>query len=402
MTHRSRALFSILKITTVTFVVVAFSVTAAWAVYRQPVELTTASGEEIPRTSISFSTPTDESVTVEEDEDDPNLIWLVFPGESANSGTLTIDRPEGPVEISVPAAGPGEKIVVDLDLGVATLAPVESGLSDAGDASDSSSTPLGSVTEDPFVFDLAEYLQPIEIGPKSEVGTESAGSKALKGAAGAAFGRMLGGGGGRSSSGSSGPKTRRDPTRKQDPTSLVDPESETGIGVRTKWTDDGLLVSTNIEDSDDRGTFHYVYLVDETGRQLAPKMIETYKIWQKHTLTVSWTRSEYVDGGLVSQTSGGWTESWTKDLGIFTRQSDGEGAQAPGIWQMVGYDRAHAGLRSIGTTFDLSPEQFAELGKVYLIVHLTRPSLDPVITAPFAVSFTPDGGGGVDLTPYAP
>ncbi|MFQ5562445.1 MAG: hypothetical protein ACE5FO_02640 [Parvularculaceae bacterium] len=389
----SRVTTSLLKIIAVVLAIAGLSITAAWAVYRQPVELVTPEGEEIPRTSLSFSTPDDENVAIEEDEEDDDLIWLVFPGESATGGTLTVELDDGPVEISIPAAAVGEKIVVDVAAGVAVTAPFEPGIGEDVIESDAVET---------SAFDLSEYLLPIEIGPRAEVGTESVGQKALKGAAGAALKGLLGGGSRRSSSRSSGPRTKRDPTRKADPVSVVDPASEAGIGVRTKWTKEGLLVSTNIDESDDRGTFHYVYLVDETGRQLAPKQIEVYKIWRKHTLTVSWTRSEYVDGALVSQTSGGWTESWTEDLGIFTRNRDGEAAQAPGIWQMVGYDRAHAGLRRIGTVFDLSPEQLAELGKVYLIVHITRPSLDPVITAPFAVSLTQNVDGGVALTPYSP
>ncbi len=66
---------------------------------------------------------------------------------------------------------------------------------------------------------------------------------------------------------------------------------------------------------------------------------------------------------------------------------------------MVGYARAHAGLRSIGTTFSLTPEEFAELGQVYLIVHLTRPSQDPVTTLPFAMTVNMNDAGEVNLAP---
>jgi|GEM_PF-4677735 len=392
-----------------------FTVGPAWAIYRQQVELTSQTGEEIPKTSISFAAESGEEVAIEEDEDDPNIFWLVFPGDRSSGGALTIERAEGPVEIAVPDAGLGEKVVIDLDTASVSIAQQDYGQSNEPSQSDIAETDAvdspadgtdiaevsETVEEAHQPYDISQNLEPIEIGPRSEVGTKSVGKKVLEGAAGKALGGLLGGGGSRGSSRSSEPKTKRDPTRKDDPISAINAETGAGIGVRTKWTDDGLLVSTNIDESDDRGTFHYVYLVDENGRELAPSNIEIYKIWRKTTLTVSWTRSEYVDGALVSQTSGGWTESWTDDLGLFTRGDDSSGEQAPGIWQMAGYGRAHAGLRRIGATFALTPEEFAALGKVHLIVHITRPSQDPVITAPFAMSVAMDPAGGMSLTPFA-
>ncbi len=396
---------------------ICFTIGPAWAIYRQQVELTSETGEEIPKTSISFAAESGEEVAIEEDEDDPNVFWLVFPGDRASGGALTIERAEGPVEIAVPDVGLGEKVVIDLDTASVSIAqqdygqPHEPSQSDVAetDAVDSPADGTGiaeateAVEEAHQPYDISKNLEPIEIGPRSEVGTKSVGKKVLEGAAGKALGGLLGGGGSRrSSSRSSEPKTKRDPTRKDDPVTAVDAETGAAVGVRAKWTDDGLLFSTNIDESDDRGTFHYVYLVDENGRELAPNKIDIYKIWRKTTLTVSWTRSEYVDGALVSQTSGGWSESWTDDLGLFTRGGEGDGAQAPGIWQLAGYGRAHAGLRRIGTTFDLTPEEFAALGKVHLIVHISRPSLDPVITAPFAMSVAMNPAGNINLAPYAP
>lgn len=363
--------------------------TSVFAVYRQSVQLITATGEAIPHTKLSFTPVTDDhgevgEVAIEENESDPSMIWLVFPGDDSMAGTLTVAMPDHDVAIEIPAADNGEMIIVDVDSGSAQVATsVDDDAAEydnAGHQADADDDNAQAAAD----FDLTPFITPIIIGPRNEVGTESLGQKAVKGVIGSTLGGFLGGGSRRSSK-SQAPKTRRDPTRRDEPLVLNNPAAQAAIGIRTKWTDDGLLLSFNIKESDDRGTFQYVYVVDENGRMLLPQNIEIYKIWQKHTLTVSWTRSEYIDGALVSRTSGGWSESWTTDLGTFTQHSD-DTVLAPGIWQMAGFDRAHAGLRSIGATFDIDPAQLSALGRLYVIVHTTRPSLDPVTTVPFAAT----------------
>ncbi len=333
MTAQRTRTVSFFFLGTVLLMALYFAISPAWAVLRQKVELTSDSGEEIPSTSIPFTADTGEEVPIEEDTDEPNIFWLVFPGDNATSGILKIEKEDETIEIVVPLIGFGETLLVDLDARTAAGKPPEtSDLTEADNTTESLPSADEILTEIVEIdlqpsepFDLSLYLEPIEIGPKSEVGTKNAGEKALEGAAGAAIGQLFGGGSRRSSSSrSSEPRTRRDPTRKDDPVNNTDIETETSIGVRPTWTDDGLLISTTIDNSDDKGTFHYVYLVDENGRELAPAKIDIYKLWRKTTLTVSWTRSEYVNGGLVSQTSGGWSKSWTEDLGLFTRKRNGD------------------------------------------------------------------------------
>jgi hypothetical protein len=247
---------------------------------------------------------------------------------------------------------------------------------------------------------LLEAAQPINVGPKDKVGTESAGKKVAKGLGKSLVGGFLGGGGSRRSSSTSGPKTKKDPARKMDEVAIVDPATGVACDVRTRWTDDGLLVSTHIDKHSDKGTFQTVYLMDEYGNQLPASRIEVYKIWAKHTLTVSWTKSSYVDGNLVSQTSGGWTESWTEDLGTFKRRVGAEGyASIPPIWALSGYDRAHAGVRRVGTYFQLTPEAFQQAQKLYLVIHITMPKADPVMTTPLIMELTLDADGDVLTNP---
>lgn len=226
--------------------------------------------------------------------------------------------------------------------------------------------------------ETSDSLVPIEIGPRDEVGKESLGRKATRKVVGGVIGGLLGGRS-RGSSAPSGPKTRRDPTRRLDYVNIESSEAGITAGARTRWTDDGLLVSSKIHDHDEKGTFHSVYLESCDGRRLYPQQLEIYDLWAEHTLTVSWTRTTYVDGQVVSRESGGWSESWSEKLGRFGRD-----AETPaGIWQLYGYSRAHAGIQQMGAYFNLDPGELAELGQLALVEHFSRPEQDPVTTEPF-------------------
>ena len=234
------------------------------------------------------------------------------------------------------------------------------------------------ISEAAYTVTWSPY-DPVEVGPKSKVGTESVESKVVKAAAGKVLGGLLGGfGGGKKAK---KPKTKRDPARRADKSELYHEETDTKLEIRPNWVDDKLHISVHIKDSDDKATFQYIYLVDQNGNILGPESIDLYKIWVKHTLTVSWTESHYVDGALVSQTSGGWTESWVTDLGTFNIGSNPL-SNIPGIWQMFGYDRAHAGARTVGAKFNIDRATFDRAGPLNVVTHITQPKLDPVSTIP--------------------
>lgn len=96
--------------------------TPAWAVYNQTMVLTGTNAQAVPASSISFTTAGGETVTVADNDDDNDGVFiLVFPGSNAEAGTLNVLRGDGSqASIAVPAAGPGEKIQVNLDTGTAT------------------------------------------------------------------------------------------------------------------------------------------------------------------------------------------------------------------------------------------------------------------------------------------
>lgn len=223
-------------------------------------------------------------------------------------------------------------------------------------------------------------LTPIEVGPKEEVGKEGfAGKQGKKVVSGIISGVL----GGESRRGDKGPKTRRDPTRKQEYQFISRAPGDTETGARARWTEDGLLVSARIEESDDKGTFQTIFLQDCSGRRLYPVRIDLYKIWAEHSLSVSWTRTTSVDGQVVGRESGGWSDTWTEDLGTHRDPGETAAGEYPPIWQQVGYDRAQAGVQQLGAYFNLDPEALAGTGDLALVTHVTLPDADPVTTVPF-------------------
>jgi len=224
-------------------------------------------------------------------------------------------------------------------------------------------------------------LAPITVGSRDQVGRQRTSERVARSVAGGLLGRG-GDRGGAQRAGSRGPSTVRDPTRRLDYVEFEDPATAGKVSARAMWTDDGLLVSTRIDEADDHGTFQAVFLGDCQGRHLYPARLEVYRLWQQHSLTVSWTRTTTVDGQVVSRQHGGWSESWT-DPPLTISRSGAEPDEMPGIWQVLGYDRAQAGVRQVGAYFDLDPEAMQDAGDLVLFVHVTRPGDDPVLTRPF-------------------
>jgi hypothetical protein len=221
----------------------------------------------------------------------------------------------------------------------------------------------------------ADPLAPITVGPREAVGKKSAARKV----AGGLLGGVLGGSGGASSR-SDRPKERRDPTRKQDYALFKAPGHGLETGARAAWTDDGLLVSTRIEDAEDKDTFQTVFLQTCDGRRLYPQRYEIYDLWAEGSLSVSWSKTSTVDGRVVGHETGGWSDAWTGDFGSLTRHTGGGLPAMPATWQQLGFDRAEGGARQLGSYFNLSPNDLAELGEVSLFAHTTLPGKEPVTT----------------------
>lgn len=233
---------------------------------------------------------------------------------------------------------------------------------------------------------LQEATRPLTVGAKDAVGctaklresvTEQVGGL-LGGMLGRAtpFGAGPGGGGG----GGGGPdlSAEEDPVKKDAKREYVSPDGKVKTAIGTLFTDQGLWVSANVLDAPCKGTFQTIYLQDpETGRKAGPTQYLITDLYLDWKLTVSWTRDTYVDGKHVKHESGGWSDSGTQFLGSWSEPGEGQG-----IWKNLGFSTAVAGASGVAAFFPIDPEVFARK-PLDVVIHVSRPDLDPVITSAF-------------------
>ncbi|GEM_PF-3105392 len=106
-------------------------------------------------------------------------------------------------------------------------------------------------------------------------------------------------------------------------------------------------------------TFGQVYLEDAQQRRIFPYRIKILERWQRVKVTVSWSRTKYVDGQEVWHEEGSYSNcySWLVDRKVTTEQ-EGEGAVLPDpIWQRLGFPSPQGGARKILVTFKLPEEE---------------------------------------------
>ena len=58
-----------------------------------------------------------------------------------------------------------------------------------------------------------------------------------------------------------------------------------------------------------------------------------------------------------------------------------------------------AGVRRVGAYFQLTPEALQQARKLYLVIHVTMPKADPVMTTALIMELTPGADGGVVASP---
>ena len=223
------------------------------------------------------------------------------------------------------------------------------------------------------------------IGPNNEVGSSAQAAKemrdkvtgAAKGAATKALGSLLGFGG-LGGGGSSGPKMDKDRSR-GDFTRIS--SGDTDLDIRASWRDDQLIVSTEIDDSPDNGTFHAQWIEDAEGNTYLPVRYMIFKMYRDWKLTVSWTEDHYVNGEHVFHDEGQEITTGRDLLGTWSIFEGAEGI-ANSIWGMLGFDTAAKGVRHLGAVYDLPPSAFPDDCQMQLVNHISQPSQDPVTTLP--------------------
>jgi hypothetical protein len=235
---------------------------------------------------------------------------------------------------------------------------------------------------------------PITVGPNSRVGTGAQLRSRVGGMALGALAGALGGGGG-GGGGSEGPQLWTCKIKDSEFTLFEDPVSGVSLQVAAKRVKGGkLVIFSRIARSPDKGTFQTAFLErPSTGETIAPSDVGPCDLWGEWKLTVSWTKSTYVDGQLVKQESGGWSEG-----GFFKIPGTLSRADAPdGLWRRMGFSSATAGARQIGAIFDAPPGG----GPLTFVVHVTRPRGDPVTTVPFVLTLTEGADGLISFARYA-
>ncbi|MFZ5670352.1 MAG: hypothetical protein ACOY4K_12735 [Pseudomonadota bacterium] len=226
---------------------------------------------------------------------------------------------------------------------------------------------------------------PITVGPNSKVGSGAQLRGKLGGMATSALLGALGAGGG--GGGGSEPQLWTCKIKESEMTLFEDPVTGVSIRVGARRAKDKVVVFTDIVKSPDKGTFQTAFLErPSTGEVLAPSDVGPCDLWGEWKLTVSWTRSTYVDGQLVKRESGGWSEG-----GFFRIPGVLSKVDAPdGLWKRMGFSNASHGVRDMAAIFDVPPGG----GPLTYVVHVTRPKGDPVTTVPFVLTLT-EGPGGV-------
>lgn len=253
---------------------------------------------------------------------------------------------------------------------------------------------------EPQINMINREAQPIIIGSNSDVGSGARTKQKLSETAGGMLGGFMGGlgtggiglgGSGRDDEfdGDDEPELAQDPVPKYAKRIFTDPLTGTKIAVGGIMTPQGLVISTTILNAPGKGTFQTVYLMDDAGRRAGPTLYDIYELWGEWTLTVSWTYDKYVNGKHVEHREGGWSESGIDFLGTFVVPHRNNG-----IWRQLGFSNAKAGVKSLGTTFPMNP-QLLRSKRLHLVIHISRPSLDPVTTVPFVLTMPPVSNGAV-------
>lgn len=347
------------------------------------------SGESLPRATVTFETADGETLTTAQ-TDNKGAATLELPETTENRQVVVkVEDKDGKVTKKTfvqPAGEPWYLVAMDTAGGI-----------------------IG-YTRQAFQH-IKTAAGPITVGANSDVGSGARMKKKAMGAVGGLVGGLMGGGGSpfggsagggigmggggmspfgggpprTTTSGSGGKdiKTVTDPIPQENKRIFTDPATGIKIAVGIQVTPNGLLVSTDILNSPDKGTFQTVYLMDPKGRRAGPTRYDIYQLYMDWKLTVTWTRDRWVNGQHVEHSEGGWSEGGRDILGTFEvpRGKDG-------IWSKMGFSNASEGIMGLGAFFPIS-SQLLQSQPMNLVIHITRPSQTTVTTAPFVIGMTP-------------
>lgn len=223
---------------------------------------------------------------------------------------------------------------------------------------------------------------PATVGANGDVGSAArTRDKVLSTVLGFAGGLLGGGGGG------GGPNLARCNITDNRMTVFQDRESGVALKVGAQRMSNNVIVFADIDQSPDAGTFQTSFVHNPKGEFQSPANVGICKLHGDWSLSVSWTRTTYVNNQVVDRQSGGWSKS-----GEFFLPGTLTAASAPdGLWKRLGFSNASHGAKMVSLTYALPPAQLSEGAN--LVIHVTRPGQEPVTTTPFILRMqeTPQG-----------
>lgn len=254
----------------------------------------------------------------------------------------------------------------------------------------SSGAPLVQTPGGPGKKICGKKPQPIIVGSNGKVGSGArAKGKALSTLGGLAGGFLGGGGGGGGGgNGKDGPPLVKCKIKDKEMTVFTDPGTGISLKVGAKQAGDTVNVFAEVAKSPDNGTFQAAYMSPPDGDPQAPRDVGICGLWGEWSLTVSWTKTTYVDGQKVSEESGGYSKAGNFNI-PGTVSSD---AAPAGLWKQMGFSNASHGARGIAMQYK-APAALAAGQPIGMVIHVTRPGEDPVTTVPFnlLMTRTPNG-----------
>ncbi len=233
--------------------------------------------------------------------------------------------------------------------------------------------------------------RPIIVGPNNRVGSSARARQRATNAVLGALSNLAGGGGG-GGGGSSGPDLVRCHLGDRESTVFSDPASGVSLRVGARRGRNGVEVYAGVETSPDNGTFQTAFLQNAAGAEQAPRDVGVCGLWGSWSLSVSWTRTTYENGQVINRESGGWERAGQFAIPGVVSTSD----RPDGLWRRLGFSNASHGARQIAMQYQVTPADLAA-GPVQVVIHVTRPSGDPVTTVPFVLLMT-EGPRGFTFT----
>jgi hypothetical protein len=224
--------------------------------------------------------------------------------------------------------------------------------------------------------------KPIRVGPNNRVGSGARSQQKAANAALGVLGGVLGGGGG-SDRERAGPPTVNCKIRDREMTVLNDTASGIALKVGARRSKDTVTVFAEVARSPDHGTFQTAFVETPEGGLRGPSSVGICDLWGEWNLTVSWTKTTYEDGREVRRESGGWSRSglfeFKGDMGRGIAGLDGGEA---GLWRNLGFSNAAYGARKVAMQFRMTDLTESPRN---VVIHVTRPGGDPVMTTPFVM-----------------